>query len=109
MQGKIVVTYSIICDNDTYQEVSLQEIVKNEKVNKVIKSEFAKGIRGIEISTKDDATILISTQKELFTFEAQKRDFADLIELAEEDAKKNKHFKKGCQAVTIVNFVTVEE
>ena len=108
MQGKIKVTYKLICDNDTYEEISLKKILDNEKVVKLLKSEYAKGIRNLEISTDNsDINIILSTEKELYTFEAQKKDFADLIELAEEDAKKRKLFKKGCDAVDIVDFKTL--
>lgn len=108
MQGKLKVSYSLICDNDFYQEVSLKELLANEKIVKLLKSEFAKGVRNIDLSTNDHATLILNTEKEIFSFEAEKKDFADLIELAEEDAKQNKRFKKGCQAVAIVDFVTVE-
>jgi len=109
MQGKINVTYKLICDNDTYQEVSLKEILENEKISKLLKSEFAKGVRNIELSSHDlESHIIISTQKEFYHFEAQKKDFADLIELAEEDAKKRKLFKKGCEAIEIINFKTLD-
>jgi len=105
MQGKIKVTYHLICDNDTYKEISLQQILENEKIIKLLKSEFAKGVRNLALSTNaSDAQVILSTQKELYTFEAQKKDFADLIELAEEDAKL---FKKGCEAVAIVDFITL--
>lgn len=108
MQGKIKVTYHLICDNDTYAEISLQQILENEKIVKLLKSEFAKGVRNLALSTNAaDAQVILSTQKELYTFEAQKKDFADLIELAEEDAKARKLFKKGCEAVAIVDFVTL--
>ena len=108
MQGKIKVTYKLICDNDTYEEISLKKILDNEKVVKLLKSEYAKGIRNLAISTDNsDINIILSTEKELYTFEAQKKDFADLIELAEEDAKKRKLFKKGCDAVEIVDFETL--
>ena len=108
MQGKIKVTYKLICDNDTYEEVSLKKILANEKVVKLLKSEYAKGVRNLALSTDNsNINIILSTEKELYTFEAQKRDFADLIELAEEDAKKRKLFKKGCDAVEIVNFETL--
>ena len=108
MQGKINVTYHLICDNDTYQEVSLKEILENEKIAKLLKSEFAKGVRNLTLSSSsDDTKVILSTEKELYTFEAQKKDFADLIELAEEDAKTRKLFKKGCQAVAIVDFITL--
>jgi hypothetical protein len=109
MQGKLNVTYQLICDNDTYQELSIQEILKNEKIVKLLKSEFAKGLRNLTLnSNSSDAKIIISTQKEYYTFEAEKKDFADLIEFAEEDAKARKLFKKGCQAVELVDFVTLD-
>jgi hypothetical protein len=107
MQGKITVTYKLICDNDTYQEISLKEILENEKLVKLLKSEFAKGVRNLALSSPDiESKVILSSEKELYHFEAQKKDFADLIELAEEDAKKRKLFKKGCEAVEIVNFTT---
>ena len=107
MQGKINVTYKLICDNDTYKEVSLQEVLKNEKIAKILKSEYAKGVRNLALSTEqDDSNIILSTEKEFYNFEADKKDFADLVELAEEDAKKRKLFKKGCDAVEIVDFNT---
>ncbi len=108
MQGKLNVTYQLICDNDTYKEISLKEILKNEKIIKIVKSEYAKGIRNLELSSNNiEAHILISTEKERYNFEANKKDFADLLELAEEDAKKRKLFKKGCEAVEIVDFETL--
>ncbi len=108
MQGKLNVTYQLICDNDSYEEVSLNEILKNEKVVKLLKSEYAKGVRNLALSTNNaDTNIILSTEKERYSFEAEKKDFADLIELAEEDAKMRKLFKKGCQAVEIVDFETL--
>jgi hypothetical protein len=108
MQGKLMVTYSLICDNDTYLEISMKQILENEKLVKLLKSEFLKGVRNLEISsTSPDSKIILSTDKELYTFEAKKQDFADLIELAEEDAKERKLFKKGCDALQIVDFVTL--
>ena len=94
------------CDGDVYNEVSLIEILQNEKVAKAIKSEFAKGLRNIALTTSEDIKIEISTEKEIFEFDAEKKDFADLIELAEEDAKLNKRSKKGCSGVEIVDFST---
>ena len=109
MQGKIDVTYKLICDNDTYQEISLKEILENEKINKLLKSEFTKGIRNIELSSNNiESHIIFSTKKELYHFEAQKKDFADLIELAEEDAKRRKLLKKGCEAIEIIDFKTLD-
>ncbi len=108
MQGKLKVTYQLICENDIHKELSLSEIIKNEKFVKLLKSEYAKGLRNLELSTDNcEANIILKTQKELYEFETDKKDFADLIELAEEDAKERKLFKKGCQEIELVDFVTL--
>ena len=101
------VSYKMLCDGDVYNEVRLSEILQNEKVAKAIKSEFAKGLRNIALSTSEDLKIEISTKKEIFEFEAEKKDFADLIEIAEEDAREHKRIKKGCSGVELVDFVTI--
>lgn len=103
------VTYTILCESDLYKEIGLRDILANEKVSKSIKSEFAKGLRNIMLNTKDDDTkIIIKTQKEHFEFMASKNDFADLLELAEDDARKNKRLKKGCDGIELIDIVTVE-
>jgi len=107
MEGTMKVSYKMLCDGDVYNEVSLTEILENEKVAKAIKSEFAKGLRNIALSTSEDVKIEISTDKEIFEFEAEKKDFADLIELAEEDAREHKRTKKGCSGVELVDFETL--
>jgi len=109
MDGTMKVSYKMLCDNDVYQEIDLNKILKNEKVAKVIKSEFAKGLRNISLATSENIKMLISTNKEIFEFKADKKDFADLIELAEEDAKQHKRSKKGCTGVEVVDFVTDPE
>ncbi len=106
MKGTMKVKYKMLCDSDVYLEISLEEILNNEKVVKVIKSEFAKGLRNISIASAENVKVEIATHKEIFTFEADKQDFADLIELAEEDAKEHKRIKKGCAGVEIVDFTT---
>jgi len=108
MQGKIKVSYILICDKDTHKEISIEEIIANEKLMKLIKSEFAKGIRNLEISTQGEAKIILKTEKELYSFVVDKQDFADLVELAEEDARINKRLKKECQVVKIIDFVTID-
>ncbi len=108
MQGKIEVTYTLICEKDTYKEISLEEIISNEKVVRVLKNEFAKGIRNLEISSSGEAKIILKTEKTLYSFVVDKQDFADLVELAEEDARINKRLKKGCQVVEIIDFVTID-
>ncbi len=106
MDGTMKVSYKMLCDSDVYQEVDLNKILENEKVAKAIRSEFAKGLRNISLSTSENIKIEISTNKEIFKFEADKKDFADLIELAEEDAKQHKRSKKGCSGIEVVDFVT---
>ena len=106
MKGRMKVKYKMLCDSDVYKEILLSELLNNEKVAKIIKSEFAKGLRNIAVSSSENIKIEISTQKEIFEFEADKKDFADLIELAEEDAKEHKRIRKGCVGVEIVDFST---
>ena len=108
MEGMIKVSYTVMCKNDVSKEVSLNDLLKNEKVMKAIKSEFATGLRNLALSTKDENTVYIKTQKEVFEFTASKNDFADLLELAEEDARKHKRFKKECDGVELVDIVTVD-
>lgn len=108
MDGTIKVLYTVMCKNDVSKEISLHEILGNEKVMKAIKSEFATGLRNLALSAKEDAQINIRTQKEVFEFNASKNDFADLLELAEEDARKNKRFKKECDGVELVDIITVD-
>jgi len=108
MEGMIQVSYTVMCKNDVSKEISLNALLQNEKVMKAIKSEFATGLRNLALSSKEDNTIYIKTQKEVFEFVASKNDFADLLELAEEDARKNKRLKKECDGVELVDIVTVE-
>jgi len=107
MEGNMRVSYQMLCESDFMKEVPLKEILENEKVAKVIKSEFAKGVRNIALSASEDVRISVHTDKEIFEFEADKKDFADLIELAEEDARSHKRIKKGCSGVELVDFVTL--
>jgi len=108
MDGKMKVTYTVLCENDVNKEVEIKEILRNEKVVKAIKSEFAKGLRNIALSAKDPATITIRTEKEHFEFMVRKNDFADLLELAEEDARKHKRLKKGCDGIELIDIITIE-
>ena len=108
MEGMIEVSYIVLCANDTNKTVSLREAIADEKIERAIKAEFAKGIRNISLHISGEAEILIKTDKEIYTFKASKNDFADLVELAEEDARKNKRIKKGCEGVELVNIVTID-
>ena len=108
MEGMIKVSYTVMCKNDVSKEVSLNDLLKNEKVMKAIKSEFATGLRNLALSSKEENTIYIKTQKEVFEFTASKNDFADLLELAEEDARKHKRLKKECDGVELVDILTID-
>ena len=108
MDGKIVVTYKILCQTDLNRDITLTELLSNEKVAKTVKSEFAKGLRNIELSTQnEEASLQISTIKEVHTLEVSKDDFADILTLAEEDATTKKLFKKDCDRVELVNIETL--
>lgn len=108
MDGKIMVTYRIVCKNDFNLELKLYELLANEKVSRVIKNEFAKGLRNIELFSKNsDCIVKIETSKELYEFEVNKDDFADLLTLAEEDANNRKLMKKDCSHIELVDIKTV--
>ena len=108
MNGTIMVTYKILCNGDLNKDISLEELLLNEKVAKAIKSEFAKGFRNITLlSTSTDASLRIETTKELHSFEVTKDDFADILVLAEEDAATKKLLKKDCERVELVDIETL--
>lgn len=104
----IKVSYTVMCKNDVRKEIGLSEILANEKVMKAIKSEFASGLRNLVLSQKEDTQVTIKTQKEVFEFSVSKNDFADLLEFAEEDARKHKRIKKECDGVELVDIITVD-
>lgn len=104
----MIITYKILCNNDTDMTISISDLLNNEKIVKAIKSEFGKGVRNIALSSEEkEARLVLATEKELYTFEVSKNDFADLLELAEENAKGRKLLKKECDRVEIVDIETV--
>ena len=109
VQGNIEVTYKIVNKNDLNLTISLEELLKNEKIVKAIKSEFAKGYRNIDIKTDSDLSdkIKVETIKKHYSFSALKDDFADIIALAEDHATNNKLLKKD-SFVELVDIKTVE-
>lgn len=108
MDGKMLVTYKVLCESDVNSEIKLSELLANEKIAKVIKSEYAKGFRNIELTSKESSSpIVLQTQKELHSFEVEKNDYADLLDLAEEDATSKKSFKKGCSRIELVDIETL--
>jgi hypothetical protein len=108
VEGMIKVSYTVMCKNDVSKELSLAEVFANEKVEKAIKSEFAKGLRNLVLSHKEEAEVFLKTEKEVFQMTVSKNDFADLLELAEEDARKHKRIKKECDGVELVDILTVD-
>jgi len=108
MDGMIKVSYTVMCKNDVSIALSLNALLSNEKVAKAIKSEFASGLRNLSIVEKENCELHIKTSKEIFHFEVSKNDFADLLELAEEDARKHKRLKKECDGIELVDIVTTD-
>ncbi|MEN8147765.1 MAG: hypothetical protein ABFR02_09125 [Campylobacterota bacterium] len=108
MKGNMNITYKVLCQKDTNKEITIEALLNNEKVLKVIKSEFGKGVRNLTLSSDDRAALLtLATEKELYRFEVSKNDFADILDLAEDDAKSRKLLKKECDRVEIVDIETV--
>ena len=102
-----MVSYKILCKADVDNKISIQELISNEKILKAIKSEYAKGIRNVAVlSHTKESYIKIESQKEVYSFEVQKDDYADLLVLAEEDASNRKLIKKDCDRVELVDIKT---
>jgi len=108
MKGKMIITYKVLCQKDTNLEITVEMLLNNEKVAKMIKSEFANGVRNLVLNSDDkEARLTLATEKELYTFEVSKNDYADILDLAEENARSRKLFKKECERVEIVDIETV--
>lgn len=107
MNGTIMLSYKILCKTDVNNEISIQELLSNEKILKSIKAEYAKGLRNVDVlSYIKEGSIKIESQKKVYTFEVQKDDYADLLVLAEEDASNRKLLKKDCDRVELVDIQT---
>ena len=109
MKGNMNITYKVLCQKDTNKEITVEALLNNEKVLKMIKSEFGKGIRNLALTSEEKGAVLtLATEKELYMFEVSKNDFADILDLAEENAKSRKLLKKECDRVEIVNIETFD-
>jgi len=97
-----------MCKNDVNIELTLNKLLANEKIAKAIKSEFATGLRNLTLTAQSNSEVSIKTAKEVYELEVSKNDFADLLELAEEDARKHKRLKKECDGVELVDIVTID-
>lgn len=108
MKGTMNITYKVLCQKDTNKEITIDMLLNNEKIAKAIKSEFGKGLRNLVLNSDDkEALVSLATEKELYTFEVNKNDFADILDLAEENARSRKLFKKECDRVEIVDIETM--
>ena len=91
----MTITYKVLCQKDTNKEITIASLLSNEKVLKMIKSEFGKGIRNLALTSEEKGAVLtLATEKEFHQFEVSKNDFADILDLAEENAKSRKLLKK---------------
>ena len=108
MNGTIMVSYKILCKADLNKSITLDELLLNEKIAKIIKSEYAKGFRNLALLADSKESLLkIETLKEIHTFEVAKDDFADILVLAEEDASAKKLIKKDCDRVELIDIETI--
>ena len=109
MDGKMIVTYKVGCKNDFNLELTLNKLLANEKVARAIKNEFAKGVRNLDLFSKDtNSKVFIETSKDLYQLEVNKDDFADLLTLAEEEAATRKLIKKDHSHIELVNIETID-
>jgi hypothetical protein len=106
MDGKIKVTYVIICDSDSEKIISVEDLLADEKVAKAIKTAFGDGGRNTELQSLCGAAIKLSTTRVEHEFEIEKDDYADALTMAEEDARKNRYLKKGCERVMLIDIKT---
>lgn len=97
-----------MCQNDVSETFSLADILANEKVQKAIKGEFAKGLRNLALSCREDTEVYLKTDKVVYEMTVSKNDFADLVVLAEEDARKHKRIKKECDGIELVDILTID-
>lgn len=104
-----MVSYKVLCNADVSKEISVHDLLENEKILKAIKNEYAKGLRNVNIlCASKESVIKIETLKDVHSFEAEKDDYADLLVLAEEDASNKKLIKKDCDRVELVDIETVD-
>lgn len=107
MEGHITVTYVVLCDDDVNVELDLRTVFANEKVQKLLKSEFAKGVRNLTVDDSDAAgSITITREKQTHSVVIDKDDFADALTLAEEDARSKKLLKGKCSRIELIDLAT---
>ncbi|OQX59463.1 MAG: hypothetical protein B5M52_03315 [Helicobacteraceae bacterium 4484_230] len=109
MKGHIKVYYSVLCEDDKGKDISIKQLVENEKVANAIKREFGEGARNLEVSANGKDGIRLSTAKAVHDFIIDKDDFIDALDLAEENARSRMlNRKKGCDRIALVNLETID-
>lgn len=106
MTGEMMISYIVLCENDLEVTVTLNALLQDEKIARAIKHAFAKGKRDIEAVVSEPGAMTIKNKKTLQTVTIPKESFMDALTLAEEDARKKKLLKKGCERVEIVDIET---
>ena len=108
MDGQVEVSFTILCENDFNKEITLEELLKSEKVLKAIKSDFCEGARNLSISSSaENVKIQINSEKKEHTHEIEKDDIQDILELTEEYARSQKLLKGACSRIELKNFKTI--
>jgi len=107
MQGSVKVFYKVLCDNEKSHEIYLNDLLEHNGIKKAIKSAFTSGRKDIDITcSDDDVKIFIEPHRDIHEMIIAKNDIQDMLSLAEEDAKKKRKLKKGCERIDIVDFET---
>lgn len=106
MTGEMMISYIVLCENDMEVTVTLADLLQDEKIARAIKNAYAKGKRDIEAVVDEPGAMTIKNKKNVQTVTIPKDGFMDALTLAEEDARKKKLLKKGCERVEIVDIET---
>jgi hypothetical protein len=73
-----------------------------------VKGGLDRGRKHLVLTKKEEAGVFGKKKKGVFEVTVSKNDFADLLELAEEDARKHKRIKKECDGVELVDILTID-
>ncbi len=92
MKGTMQVFFKILTGDSI--SVKLSDVLKNEKVVNVIKTNFGKGIRGAVINIQNECELTIEKENVIHNIEIQKKDFQDAMSFVEEYIEENKLNKK---------------
>ncbi len=108
MTGALRISYIVLCDNDLNVTLTLADLLGDEKVARAIKNAYAKGKRDIEAVVDEPGHVTVKNKKTVHEVVIPKDSFMDALTLAEEDARTNRRFKKGCERIEIVDLQIAE-